>query len=194
MAAHTVSEAMPMLERYAALLVAENGRQNLIARSTEATIWSRHLLDSLQLARFARAGDRTWIDVGSGPGLPGLVLALLGRWRMTLVEPRRRRAEFLSFSVEHLGLTNVVVRADDVRGVQDRHDLVSARAVGSVDRLLDLTRTCSDESTRFVLPKGRSAAGDVDFAQGRWHGSFHVEHSITDAEAGIVIVDRVRRR
>ena len=183
-----------MLERYAALLVAENARQNLIARSTEATIWSRHLLDSLQLARFARDADRSWLDVGSGAGLPGLVMATLGRWRVTLVEPRRRRAEFLNFVVEQLGLCGVVVLAKDAQEVRERHDLVSARAVASVDRLLELTRGCSNDRTRFVFPKGRSAANDMDLVRRRWHGLFHVEQSLTDAEAGIVIADQVRPR
>lgn len=185
---------MPALERYAALLVEENARQNLIARSTETAIWSRHLLDSLQLARFAREGDRTWLDVGSGAGLPGLVLATLGRWAVTLVDPRRRRVAFLNSVVEALGLTDIVVRSGDVQSVRSRHDLVSARAVAPVDRLLELTRGCADEHTRFVLPKGRSAASDMDLAGRRWHGLFHVEQSLTDAEAGIVIADRVRLR
>jgi 16S rRNA (guanine527-N7)-methyltransferase len=185
---------MAVIERYATLLVAENGRQNLIARSTEATIWTRHLLDSLQLARFAREGDRDWIDVGSGPGLPGLVLAALGRWEMVLVEPRKRRVEFLQQTVAHLGLANVSIVATDIAQVRKRADVVSARAVASVDRLLALTGGCSDGSTRFVLPKGRSAREDMDLARARWQGLFHVEQSITDPDAGIVIADRVRRR
>lgn len=192
--AEVAGEAMPTIERYAALLIEENARQNLIARSTETTIWARHLLDSLQLASFARDGDASWVDVGSGPGLPGLVLAALGRWRMTLVEPRRGRVEFLNQMVTHLSLKNVVVIGSAIKDVRERHDLVSARAVASADQLFGWTRGCADEATRFILPKGRSAQGDVDLAAQRWHGSFHVEHSITDAEAGIVIADRVRPR
>lgn len=185
---------MPMLDRYVALLIAENSQQNLIARSTEVIVWRRHILDSLQLGQFARASDRTWLDVGSGPGLPGLVLAGLGWWAVTLVEPRRRRAEFLRQVVDYLGMVNVAICEVDVRRVSDRHDLVSARAVASVDRMFELTRGCSDEETRFLLPKGRSAREDVDLAQRKWHGLFHVEQSITDPDAGIVIADRVRPR
>ena len=187
-------DAMTLLDRYAALLVAENARQNVIARSTEATIWSRHLLDSLQLARFAREADRAWIDVGSGPGLPGLVLATLGRWDMALVESRRRRVDFLRSAVEHLGLRNVTVHGGDIRTFPYRGDVLTARAVAPLGDLLEWTRGCTDAATRFVLPKGRSAQDDVDLAVRRWHGSFHVEQSITDAGAGIVIADGVRPR
>lgn len=186
--------AIETLERFAALLLAENARQNLISRSTESAIWSRHLLDSLQLERFARLGDRTWIDVGSGPGLPGLVLATLGRWEMVLVESRRRRVDFLLDTVGRLGLQNVVVHAGDVRSFHSRADIITARAVAPLAELFTWTRNCADDETRFVLPKGRSARADVDLASREWHGSFHVEQSITDAEAGIVIADGVRPR
>lgn len=193
-AAEIAGEAMPLLERYVALLLDENSRQNLIARSTEATLWGRHLLDSLQLARFARGDDRTWLDVGTGAGFPGLVLATLGRWRMTLVEPRRRRADFLSRVVAELGLDGVSVVAADVRSATGAFDIVSARAVAQVGDIFGWCRGCSVPDTRFILPKGRSACADVDSATQGWQGSFHVEQSLTDPDAGIVIADRVSPR
>lgn len=193
-AAEIAGDAMPLLERYVALLLDENSRQNLVARSTEATLWSRHLLDSLQLARFARGDDRTWLDIGTGAGFPGLVIATLGRWRMTLVEPRRRRADFLSRVVAELGLDGVSVVAADVRSVTGTFDIVSARAVAQMADIFAWCRGCSASGTRFILPKGRSARGDVDSAAQGWQGSFHVEQSLTDPDAGIVIADRVSPR
>jgi len=186
--------AMDRLDRYAALLLAENRRQNLIARSTETSLWVRHLLDSAQLIRFARAGDRTWLDVGSGAGLPGIVVAAAGRWAVTLVEPRRRRVEFLERVVAELALANTRVIAADVRNMSSGYDVVSARAVANVADVLDWTRNCSMPTTRYILPKGRSASADVDTVLTRWHGSFHVEHSLTDSDAGIVIAERVAPR
>lgn len=193
-AAEIAGDAMPLLERYVALLLDENSRQNLVARSTEATLWSRHLLDSLQLARFARDDDRTWLDIGTGAGFPGLVIATLDRWRMTLVEPRRRRADFLSRVVAELGLDGVSVVAADVRSVTGTFDIVSARAVARIDDIFDWCRGCAAPGTRFILPKGRSARGDVDSPAQGWQGSFHVEQSLTDPDAGIVIADRVSPR
>ena len=189
-----MTRAMSRLDRYTALLLAENKRQNLIARSTEGSLWARHLLDSAQLIRFARAEDRTWLDVGSGAGLPGIVLATADMWEVTLVEPRRRRTEFLETVITELQLTNVSVIAADVRSVSGCFDVVSARAVASVADVLGWTRNCTTSATRFILPKGRSAAADVDSAGLQWHGSFHVKHSLTDPTAGIVIAERVAPR
>lgn len=187
-------DALPLLDRYAALLVAENAKQNLIARSTESAVWQRHLLDSVQLAQFARPTDVRWLDVGSGAGLPGIVIAILGRWSVTLVEPRRKRAAFLEDVVRDLGLADTQVVAADVRAVASSYDLISARAVGHVDTIFGLTRRCATPATRFILPKGRSARTDVENASTNWHGLFHVEQSLTDPAAGIVIADEVRPR
>src|SRR5690606_38324705 len=83
------------LERFAAMLVAENDRQNLIAASTVPALWVRHLADSAQLLALDRDGDGLWLDLGSGPGLPGLVVAILSERPVVLVESRKRRCEFL---------------------------------------------------------------------------------------------------
>lgn len=193
-AAALAPEAFPLLERYAELVIAENARQNLIARTTETSIWTRHLFDSLQLAVFARPNDRSLLDIGSGPGLPGIVLATLRRWQVTLVEPRRRRVAFLNQVIADLQLDNVSVVAAGAQTVRARHDLICARAVAGIDALFAMTRGCADVGSRFVLPRGRSAHADMDLARRQWHGLFHVEQSLTDPDAGIVIADRVARR
>lgn len=187
-------EAMPRVDHYVSALIEENGRQNLIARSTEAEIWSRHILDSAQLADYVRPTDRLLLDVGSGAGLPGIVLALLGPWSIILVEPRRRRVEFLSRMATELALERVQIIAAGVETARQRVDLVIARAVAPSTDIFDWTRGCADEGTRFVLPKGRTAQADMDLAEQRWHGLFHVEQSLTDPNAGILIADRVARR
>src|SRR5687768_17459030 len=83
-------ETFEKLERFAALLVEENYRQNLIGPGSEGKIWSRHILDGAQLLGLA-GGEGGWCDIGSGAGLPGMVIAILGGRPMTLNEPRRLR-------------------------------------------------------------------------------------------------------
>ncbi|MBB3348085.1 16S rRNA (guanine(527)-N(7))-methyltransferase RsmG [Sphingomonas sp. BK069] len=179
------------LDRFGALVIEENARQNLIAPSSVATTWSRHLLDSAQLLLLARrTGD--WLDVGTGAGFPGMVIALLSERSVTLVEPRARRVEFLTAAVSELGLTNVnVVRGRAETLPPHLFAVISARAVASLEDLLGMTRHLRDASTRLVLPRGRSGAAEIDLARSRWQGVFHVEHSLTDAESLIVIADGV---
>ena len=97
-------ETLALLEQYVALLLKENARQNLIARSTTHEIWQRHIADSAQLVRFAPRPDSSWLDIGSGAGLPGMVIAILAQGPVTLVEPRKLRADFLTCAAKTLGL------------------------------------------------------------------------------------------
>lgn len=187
-------DKLALLERYVALLLAANANQNLISKATEPTICVRHILDSAQLLRFAPDADR-WLDIGSGPGLPGLVIAILTGRPMLLVEPRRKRVEFLNGAVEKLGLANVRVRQAMVERIQgETFDAVTARAYAPLPDIFSSTIQLTTSSTIWILPKGRSAARELDAAQQTWQGVFHVEHSLTDDEAQIVVATGIRPR
>ncbi len=127
------------LERFAAMLVEENARQNLIAASTVSTLWVRHIADSAQLLALDDAGEGLWIDLGSGPGLPGLVVAILSPRPMLLVESRRRRCDFLRAVTGELDLAHVeVVEAPLERIAPPRRDDQRAGlcAARQADRLI----------------------------------------------------------
>ncbi|MDT8760749.1 16S rRNA (guanine(527)-N(7))-methyltransferase RsmG [Sphingomonas psychrotolerans] len=187
-----------LLSRYAEMLVAEASEQNLIASSTLSSLWSRHMLDSAQLIDWA--GDdnqRAWLDVGSGAGLPGLVVAILTDRQVTLCEPRARRIEFLNQVVQALSLTSrVAVQGSKIENYRPIAPVgvVSARAVAALPSLLQSTAHCTDLSTIWVLPKGRNAHSEVEAAKRKWQGTFHVEPSVTEPESGIVIARGVRPR
>ena len=190
--------AHAMLQRYVDLLIAGSDQQNLISAATRSAIWARHIADSAQLVTHAEeAGDGVWADLGSGAGLPGMVVACLVQRPVVLVEPRRLRVEFLHQTATALGLsTRVTVlqqRTEMVR-LPDRAAIISARAVAALPELLAMAAAMADETTLWLLPKGRNAMVEVATAQRSWHGVFHVEPSITDSESGIVIARKVRRR
>ncbi|GAO40094.1 ribosomal RNA small subunit methyltransferase G [Sphingomonas changbaiensis NBRC 104936] len=182
------------LERYVALLLAANAEQNLISKATEPTIWTRHILDSAQLVRFAPDAEQ-WLDVGSGPGLPGIVIAILTGRPMLLVEPRRRRAEFLSEIAGQLALSDVRVKQAMIERVRgESFDVVTARAYAPLPEIFSSTIPLTHPSTIWILPKGRSAARELDDARQAWQGVFHVEQSLTDDEAKIIVATGVRPR
>ena len=184
-------------ERLSALVdmvVAENGAQNLIAPSTIPAIWSRHILDSVQLLALAPAQGR-WLDIGTGGGFPGLAVAIVTDRPMTLVEPRKRRAQFLAGAVERLGMQHRVdVAAMKVGGISAKAEILSARAVASVETLLGWAYHIATPETRWLLPRGKIDYADLSAAEGKWRFMFHVEHSITDPESLILILDQVRLR
>lgn len=187
-----------LLVRFDAILRREAAQQNLISASTLDSLWVRHLVDSAQLVPLAgSAGRGAWVDVGSGAGLPGLVVAILLERPVILVEPRAKRVAFLRLAASELGLEKrVTVQASKIESYRpvNRAAVVSARAVAELSQLIVSTQHCTDSSTIWLLPKGRNAHSEVEAARANWQGSFHVEPSITQPDSGIVVAQGVRPR
>jgi 16S rRNA (guanine527-N7)-methyltransferase len=186
-------ETLDRLDTFAALLASESERQNLVSRGTISALWERHLIDSAQLARFEPRPGASWVDIGSGAGLPGIVIACLAQGPVTLVEPRRLRADFLHRAAEVLDIRVEIVcgKAEQVRGT---FDVITARAVADLPTLLKISAHLSTRKSLWVLPKGRNASEEVDAARLAWQGRFHVEPSLTDADSGIVVATEVKAR
>jgi 16S rRNA (guanine527-N7)-methyltransferase len=186
-------ETFEKLERYVALLKEESARQNLVSAATLDDIWRRHILDSAQLVRFEPHAGASWVDIGSGAGLPGIVIACLVEGLVTLVEPRRLRADFLHKAAESLRIDANVVCAK-VERIEGTYDVITARAVAALDRLLKISLHLSTRNTVWALPKGRSAQRELADARRAWQGAFHVERSVTDSDSYIVVGTGVRER
>jgi 16S rRNA (guanine527-N7)-methyltransferase len=188
-------ETFASLERYVTLLIAANSEQNLVAASTIDDVWERHIIDSAQLVRFEPRASASWIDIGSGSGLPGIVVAILTDGPVTLVEPRRLRVDFLHFVIDELGLS---ARVRVVHGKADKangkYDVITARAVASTDRLLAMTLHLSHRRTVWLLPKGRSGKSDLAEATRTWQGAFRSEISLTDPDAIIVVASGIHAK
>ena len=183
-------DAIERLELLAARLREENVRQNLVARSSLENLWVRHFLDSAQLLRFVpRETQGPWLDLGSGAGFPGLVLAALRpQLSFVLIESRALRVEWLERMKVEMDLQNCTIegsRLELVDAVQA--GAISARAFAPLDKLLRLSARFSTADTYWVLPKGRSAAQEVQDLPERESRMFHVEQSITSSEAGIIV-------
>src|SRR5438270_13928454 len=193
-AARPVSrETFERLELYAALLREENRRQNLVSASTLDQLWERHILDSAQLVRFEPHAGASWLDMGSGAGLPGVVIACLVDGPVTLIEPRRLRGEFLHRACELLRLDASVFvgKAERAGG---RYDVITARAVANLAKLLKISAHLSTRKTVWALPRGRSAHAELVEAARSWQGRFHVEQSVTDDDSQIVVATGVRAK
>ena len=129
---------LSQLESYLGLLEKWQRRINLVANSTLADAWQRHILDSAQLARFYPPNTKKILDVGSGAGFPGLVLAILGGVEVDLVESDQRKAIFLSTVINSLGLTAKVYNQRIEALPNLAPDVVTARALAPVPKLLKL--------------------------------------------------------
>jgi 16S rRNA (guanine527-N7)-methyltransferase len=184
------SVAIDRLGTLADLLRAENGRQNLISKASMDSLWIRHFVDSAQLLIVPRGTSAagTWLDLGTGAGFPGLVIAICRPdIQVHMVDSRRLRADWLESATTALQLTNAKAIHSRAELLPCRtYDVISARAFAPLDALIELSARFSTPHTHWLLPKGAKAAQELKLLSGRWNHMFHVEQSITDPTAGIV--------
>lgn len=181
--------AAERLEALVAMLAEENARQNLVAAASLPQVWQRHIADSAQLlAHVSRETSSPWLDLGTGAGFPGLVIAALRpECSVLMVESRGRRVEWLERARIALGLDRAQVLGSRLELVETRKVCaISARAFAPLPKLLALSARFSTGDTIWLLPKGRSAQQELDALCGFQH-MFHVEQSLTDPEAGVIV-------
>lgn len=165
-------ETLDRLTTYVNLLVDWNERLNLVAPSTIADVWRRHILDSAQLAALISPEAKTIVDLGSGAGFPGLVLAIMlaGRpgLKVHLVESIQKKCRFLEAVIAATGAPAEVhpIRAEDLKGL--KADVVTARAVAPLERLLPLAHPFFGPGTIALFLKGRSLNDELTLATKSW--------------------------
>ena len=184
-------ETAERLDRYVALLLDWQRRLNLIAASTEATLWTRHIADSLQLLALAPEA-RTWADLGSGAGFPGLVIAcaLADGASVHLVESSSKKAAFLREAVRLTGAPALVhaVRAEDFIAHAPAVEVVTARAFAPLPKLLRIAYPLLIKGAVGLFPKGQAVASELTEAARCWKIQASLAPSRTDPDARIVVV------
>lgn len=183
------AEAIERLKYFVAALKDENEQQNLVAKPTLDIAWQRHIADSAQLLTYVSRETGLWLDLGTGAGLPGLVVAIMRPNRpVVLVESRRKRIEWLERMKTELALPKCEIAGSRLELVETvPAAVISARAFAPMAKLMDLSARFSTGQTTYLLPKGRSAAQELQTLPKKLRKLFHVEQSVTDDEAGIVV-------
>ncbi|MBQ0823583.1 16S rRNA (guanine(527)-N(7))-methyltransferase RsmG [Microvirga terrae] len=170
--------------------------KNLVGPATLDQIWQRHIVDSLQLLDLAPEA-KTWLDLGSGAGFPGLVLAIAGAERglsVHLVESNSRKCAFLRHIARLTGVSATIREARLETVVPDflgQADVVSARALAALDQLLDWTAPLLKSGTIGLFPKGRDAETELTEARKKWTFEAEILPSLTDSEARILRITSI---
>jgi 16S rRNA (guanine527-N7)-methyltransferase len=187
-------ETLVRLEAYAGLLRQWSPRINLVAASTLGDLWRRHFLDSAQLFPLVPEGARSLIDLGSGAGFPGLVLAVIGVPGVELVEADSRRCAFLREAARVAGAAVTIHNARIESAPARAADAVTARGCAPLDRLLVLAQPFIDSGTVCLFPKGKEAGQELDVARQAWEFDVTSHESRTDPRGVVLCLSRVRRR
>lgn len=187
---------MARLERYAALLEKWNPKINLVARSTLKDLWDRHFVDSAQVFAHAPDGAKSWVDLGSGGGFPGLVIAILAAekapdMQVTLVESDTRKSAFLRTVIREAGISARVIddRIEKIPPLQA--DVVSARALADLTTLLGFAAHHLAKGGIALFPKGVNWEKEVSEARQKWRFGCERFTSETDAAAVVLRIEGI---
>ncbi|NBZ86790.1 16S rRNA (guanine(527)-N(7))-methyltransferase RsmG [Stagnihabitans tardus] len=189
-------ETIERLEIFESLVRQWTQRINLVSPATVQEMWNRHILDSAQLYRLARPGSK-WVDLGSGGGFPGIILAIIAQERdpgrtLHLVESDQRKAAFLrKAAIELQCPVEIHTQRAEVLTPMSA-DCVSARALAPLVDLLPLVSRHLIAGGRAVLPKGIRATEEIEKARAVWTFDLTIEQSQTDPQAKVLLIENLR--
>ena len=193
-------ETTDILSTYAELLTQWQKAVNLVAPSTLGEIWHRHFADSAQLAALAPESAQTWIDLGTGAGFPGLVLAIMLRHRkgvkITLVESDSRKAAFLKEVARQTAAPVDIlvgrIESPSTQSKLQKADVVTARALAPLERLFELTLPLTKSDTKCLFLKGKGAELERLEAERSWSFACSVVPSITSEDGRVLVIEMLR--
>ncbi|MHA3979683.1 16S rRNA (guanine(527)-N(7))-methyltransferase RsmG [Halovulum sp. GXIMD14794] len=191
-------ETCDRLAAYVALLTKWTRKINLISQNTVDEVWTRHILDSAQLWAHAPAKGTKWLDIGTGGGLPGLVIAILSKelrpdLEVILLESDQRKGAFLLTAVRELSL-NARVVSDRIESAPPQGaDIISARALAPLVKLLEFAERHAAPGAVCLFPKGRTHAEELTEAKRFWHVSAKAVPSLTDPASVLLEIGDFKR-
>jgi 16S rRNA (guanine527-N7)-methyltransferase len=187
-------ETADRLDRFVALLLDWQSRINLIASSTVPVLWTRHIADSLQLLALAPEARR-WADLGSGAGFPGLVIACALAdslpAQVRLIESNQKKAAFLAEAVRVTGAPAIVhaERSDDfIKKLDEPLDIVTARALAPLPRLLTIAYPLLKRGAKGLFPKGQDVDAELTEAAKYWSIQASLVPSRTDPRSRVIVI------
>ena len=172
-------------------LLEYNSKYNLISKSTEKSIWSRHILDSAQLIKyFSTKYEASLADFGSGAGFPGLIIAIFNKnpkFHVKLYEKSPVKRSFLNFIKDKLDIKYIV--AENIYDEVIEANIVVARAFKEIDRIIEISREMIKKPHKIIILKGKNAQSEINNVSLGSNYRYKLERSITDADSKIIIID-----
>lgn len=190
-------ETFERLQTYVDLLKKWNPKINLVSKISLADVWTRHIQDSLQVAKQSVTGKR-WLDIGSGGGLPGIVAAIYHQSetpnrQFVLIESDQRKSAFLRTAIRECGLNATVISKRIEQADPQSAHIISARALADLSTLFELSQRHVVEDGIMLFPKGKTWRNEVEQAQQTWNFDYEAIKSLTEPDAVLLMVKGVSR-
>ena len=183
-------QAIEKLKEFTNLVLKENKRHNLIAKSTENQIWVRHVLDSAQLVKFIDFSSNSLADLGTGAGFPGIVVEIFNKnkaFHVKLYEKSPVKRKFLLRVIESLSLNATVL--GDIRDEKLDSDIIICRAFKKLDHVIQVSREIARKPHKLIILKGQNAQEEINKSFKNKKYPYKLEKSITNIDSKIILMN-----
>ena len=177
------------IESYINLLIEWNKKFNLVGKSTLADPINSHVVDSIQISKLIKNKNSKIVDIGTGAGLPGIILSIYGYNRVSLVDSNLKKINFIKHVSKKLSLNNHIIcsRIENLKNI--KFDYVVSRALAKIDKLLSLASRISHKKTNLIFLKGEKITSEIFEAQNNWNFNFFINNSLSDKRGKIILIN-----
>ena len=179
---------------YLSSIIKHNIHTNLVGKSTIENIWDRHVLDCLQLTKHITNKKLKIIDLGTGAGLPGILLSIVGYQRVLMVDSVKKKTDFVRKIIKDLSLTAKIQNKRIEKPPTSKHDIIVSRALAPLVKLLTYARMYSNKNTTSLFLKGRNAINEVDLAAKKYFFEFEKIKSMSSDEGCVLKINNIRNK
>ena len=182
------------IDYYLSSIIKHNKHTNLVGKSTIENIWDRHVLDCLQLTKHITNKKLKILDLGTGAGLPGVLLSIVGYQRVLMIDSVKKKTDFVRQIIKELSLTAKIQNKRIENPPTSQHDIVVSRALAPLVKLLTYARMYSNKNTTSLFLKGRNASSEIDMASKVYFFEFEKIKSLSSDEGCVLKINNIRNK
>jgi len=182
-----------LIEKYLEFLADYNTHTNLVGKSTLFEPWNSHILDSLQILPFIKNKNNSILDMGTGAGLPGIILNIVGCKKVTLVDSNGKKIKFLKYinATMDLGITPLWTRLEKIKNL--KFDILISRALANLDKLFTYSQKFLKKNTVLIFLKGKNVNEEINFARKGWLFDIEKHQSLSDRRGSLIIIKNLKK-
>ncbi len=169
-----------------------NKHTNLIGKSTIENFWDRHILDCLQLTKYIKNKKLRIVDLGTGAGLPGILLSIVGYQKVLMIESACKKTDFIKKTIKELSLSAIIQNKRIEKPPRSKHDFIVSRALAPLNKLLTYARMYSNKNTTSLFLKGRNVNSEIDAAMKKFFFDFEKIKSSSSSEGCVLQIKNIK--
>ena len=182
------------IEFFITSVINYNKHTNLIGKSTVENFWERHVLDCLQLTKYINNKKLKILDLGTGAGLPGILLSIVGYQKVLMIDSVKKKTEFLKTIIKELSLSSKILNKRIEMSPISQHDIIVSRALAPLIKLLTYARMYSNKNTTSLFLKGRNVNNEIDIAMREFSFNFEKIESLSSNEGCILKINNINTK